>query len=204
MKRYRPRLPLLLVVGLLLVDFVVPAGANAQTFTAPESARLAAREVLIDVTGGGQPSVARIQAAIEIAAPPARVWAAMLDCTRAMKFVKGLVSCRVLSSDPAGTFDEREHIVSWGLLMPQVRSVFRSDYVRERTISFRRTAGDIDVLEGSWQLDPVRDGTATRLRYTARVGRQTIVPDMLIRTAIESDVPRTLRSLRDEVEHGPR
>lgn len=126
----------------------------------------------------------------------------MLDCARAETFVRGLKRCRILARDPAGAWDIREHIVSWIALFPQIRSVFRSEYTLERKITFRRTEGDIDVLEGMWQLQPIRAGAATRLRYRARVGKDTIVPDVMIRTAIESDVPKTLRRLRDEVVGG--
>jgi ribosome-associated toxin RatA of RatAB toxin-antitoxin module len=138
-----------------------------------------------------------------VPAPPARVWAAMTDCTRALKFLRGLVGCRIIERDPAGAWDVREHVVSWISLLPNVRSVFRSEYVVNRSIAFRRVSGDIDVMEGVWQLEPLRNGAATRLRYTARVGKDTYVPASIIRSAIESDVPKTLRSLRDEVLRGP-
>jgi ribosome-associated toxin RatA of RatAB toxin-antitoxin module len=181
----------------LLAANVEPAAAQA--LSRADQASLAAGEVVIKVEADQQPSVARIDAAIDIPAAPARVWAAMLDCARAPKFIDGLVSCLVLERDPTGSRDVREHVVSWGALWPKIRSVFRSDYDVNRSISFQRVAGDIDVLEGTWTLEALSPGGATRVRYIARVGKETMIPGALIRAAIESDVPKTLRSLRKEV-----
>ncbi len=178
--------------------------ASGQTIGPAEQARLADGEVLISVEPDAQPSVARIVAAIEIAAAPSRVWATMLDCARAPKLIGGLVSCRILQRDPKGLWDVREHRVSWIALFPAVRSVFRSAYVIDQSISFQRVEGDIDILEGDWTLEALRGGAATRLRYAARVGKETVVPGFMIRAAISNDVPKTLRSLREEVLRGTR
>jgi len=200
-RRYRCKRPLA-VFAVAWTALAQPAGAQGSTLTGEDRTRLASGDVLITVTAEPQSVVARVDAAIDIPAPPSRVWSIMLDCARAPKFVSGLVGCRVIERAPSGAWDVREHLISWISLLPQIRSVFRSDYVPERSIMFRRTAGDIDVMEGTWQLEPLRGGAATRLRYNARIGKETFVPAAIIRGAIESDVPRTLRRLREEVAGG--
>ena len=176
--------------------------AAAISLTTEQRRQLSAGEIIVSVEPDQQGASARIKAAIEIAAPPDAVWAAMLDCKRSLKYVRGLVGCRVVSVDATGASDVREHLVSWIALLPQVRSVFRSEYVRPQSIKFQRVEGDIEVLEGAWQLEPMRAGTATRLHYNARVGKKTLVPGALIRAAIENDLPKTLGAMRQEVLRG--
>ncbi len=191
-----------LVYALAYAGMAVSITASVFAQSNQDEQRLASGEVIISVSPDPQASVAQIDATIDVAATPSKVWNVMLDCKRAEKFVRGLERCRILARDPSGAWDVREHVVSWIALFPQIRSVFRSDYILERKITFRRTEGDIDVLEGTWQLEPIRAGAATRLRYRARVGKDTIVPSVMIRAAIESDVPKTLRRLRDEIISG--
>ncbi len=176
--------------------------ARAISLTAEQRRQLAAGEIIVSVEPDEQGASARINAAIDIAATPDAVWATMLDCKRSLKYVRGLVGCRVVTADATGSTDVREHLVSWIALLPQVRSVFRSEYMRPLSIKFKRVDGDIEVMEGMWQLEPMRAGAATRLHYSARVGKKTLVPGAIIRAAIESDLPKTLGAMRLEVLRG--
>ena len=128
----------------------------------------------------------------------------MLDCERARRFFAGLEVCRVLQESPDKSWDIREHQVRWLWFLPMVRSVFRSDYVPVREINFRRVEGDLKQLEGQWRLEPIKNGTSTRLHYTARVDPGFPVPNSVVRASLESDIPKTLKALREEVAGGKR
>ena len=147
-------------------------------------------------------SAARALALIEIARPPAAVWAVMLDCDRTLKFIARLRACRVTAADPAGRWDVREHVVDWLWPLPSVRSVFRSEYEPFTLIRFRRIEGTLKSLEGSWRLQPIREGRATRLTYEAHIDPGLPVPGVLMRSAIENELRDTLAGLRRETLRG--
>ena len=144
----------------------------------------------------------QIEAVIDVAAPPAKVWTVMLDCQRALKFMEGLKSCRVLERGPNDAWDIREHKSKWLAILPELRSVFRSEYLRDKEIKFQRVAGDIKVLQGGWRLEPLTGGTSTRLTYHSRIGISAPIPGFILRGALESDVPKRLKALREDVENG--
>jgi Polyketide cyclase / dehydrase and lipid transport len=159
------------------------------------------REPVVSVTALS--AGANVAASIRIDAAPATVWTIMLDCTKATRIVKGLERCTVLRRDPAGSWDVREHIVNWSAFLPNVRSEFRSDYVTNERISFRRTAGDLKTLNGSWQLVPLNGGVATKLVYTVEVDPGVPVPGSWVRDAAERDARAVLKALQREAEARP-
>jgi ribosome-associated toxin RatA of RatAB toxin-antitoxin module len=147
-------------------------------------------------------SAARVTAAIDIPAPPRAVYAVMVDCSRALRIVTGLESCRVIERSADGTWDIREHIISLNILLPRVRNVFRSEYEQNRLIRFRRVDGDLKVSDGEWRLQPLAGGTATRVTYRAHVALSVPVPGPLVRAAIRYDIPNMLAALRRQSLEG--
>lgn len=139
-----------------------------------------------------------VTASVEIPATPAEVWAVMTDCERAPAFVPGLISCRVLDRDPNGAWDVREHVSSPGWLLPNVRTVFRSEYLPHRRVSFARTSGDLAKSKGEWRLDERREAPATRVTYVAEVDYDTLLPGFLLRRHLEDQMVRVLAALRRE------
>jgi ribosome-associated toxin RatA of RatAB toxin-antitoxin module len=146
-----------------------------------------------DPAGG---AAGRVQAGVDIPAPPAVVWRVMLDCERAPRFVPKLKSCTVLEGDAARGGDVREHRLAGPL--GTVRNVFRSTYVRERSITTVRVGGDLKVAEGVWRLQPLDGGRATRVAYDSRMALNAPVPAAMVRSAMRRDTPEVLRALRRE------
>lgn len=188
--------------ALLAVAVAEPCRAELH-LDAQASRQLSAGEVLVDVaedeTGEAD---GRITAAIDIPAPPTAVFAAMVDCTRALKFVAQLTVCKVLETSADGSYDIREHHSRWLAVLPETVSVFRSDYIPDREIRFSRVSGDLKFLKGSWKLQPMASGRSTRVVYDARVGVSMPIPGFMIRSSLEADVPKLLKALRDEVVSG--
>lgn len=147
-------------------------------------------------------SAARVTAAIDIPAPPQTVYAVMVDCSRALRIVTGLESCRVIERSADGAWDVREHVISVNILLPRVRNVFRSEYEQNRLIRFRRVDGDLRVSDGEWRLRPLAGGTATRVTYRAHVALSVPVPGPLVRAAIRYDIPNMLDALRRQSLEG--
>ena len=183
----------------VLMAGIAAANVQAQPVTDPGALKqLAAGEILIDVAAIPDSAAGSARATIEIALPPAELWVVMLDCSRSLKFVGQLKSCRVTSADPQGRWDVREHIVEWIWPLPKVRSVFRSEYKPFESFSFARVEGDLKELSGSWRLEPIRNGRGTRLHYEARIDPGVAVPGFVMRSSLESELRKTLAGLRRE------
>ena len=124
----------------------------------------------------------------------------MLDCATSLRIVAGLKDCKILQRDPAGRWDIRQHTIKRALLLPTVRSVFRSDYEPVSVIRFSRVEGDLKKLQGSWRLVPRNGGAATDVTYNADVDPGVPLPGALLRSAIQSDVADVLSALQRESE----
>lgn len=175
-------------LAVLLAFCAVPAASASEPYAA---------ESAVDLTPAAGDAVA-IKASIEIAAPRAKVWAIMTDCARALRFVPGLKSCRVLKRDPAGRWDIREHKVSWMWFLPDVISVFRSDYEPPKRLRFHRIGGTLKRSEGEWRLETMDGGRATRVSYDATVAADIPAPQFVVEAALKRDIAKILRALRRE------
>src|SRR3546814_12680943 len=116
----------------LLLIAVLAAGPAA-AFDLPPGAgeMLASGRPWVDVRPDPDGHSGLVQAAIDIAAPKATVWAVMLDCEAAVRMVANLKSCKVLQRDPPGRWDVREQI-SRPAFLPSVRNVHRPDPDKDR------------------------------------------------------------------------
>ncbi len=139
-----------------------------------------------------------VRAMIDIAAPPDAVWRTILDCERAARMTPSVRRCTVLSRDPSGRTETREHVIKWSFLLPAFHSVSRLELDPERRIAFRCVDGDIKDCEGQWLLEPRDGGKATRVTYENRARAPYGVPSGLAAMAMRRDVPAALRALRRE------
>jgi hypothetical protein len=185
---------LVLTLGLLL------AAGTARAFDLPADARraLGRGEAWFEVRPDPTGAAGRLRAVEEVAASPDQVFAVMTDCALAPRMVANLKSCRILERDPAGRWDVREHVSRPMLFFPSVRSVFRSDYDPPRAFSYRRTGGDLKVLEGDWRLTPLDGGTRTRVVYEGRAALPFPIPRAAARAVLRQQVAQALTALRRE------
>ena len=185
---------------LLLAFSLLLAAGNARAFALPPDAEraMARGEAWFEVRPDSDGPAGRVRAAEEVAAPPGRVFAVMTDCALAPRMVANLRSCRILERGPAGRWDVREHISKPMLFFPSVRSVFRSDYDPPRGFSYRRTGGDLKVLEGDWRLEPLDGGRRTRVVYEGRAAMPFPVPRAFARAVLRQQVSQALAALKRE------
>jgi ribosome-associated toxin RatA of RatAB toxin-antitoxin module len=189
----------LLAVLALALALMAVRSAPASAFAPEDKARLAAGEPIVRVTPADGPIDGQVDAMMDIPAPAAAVYSALTECANAPEVFPSLKSCRVMQTDPAQTWDVREHkVASWASFLPDMSTVFRSDYEPNRRISFRLISGDLQHLEGEWRLEPIAGGAATRVTYRARVGFHALVPGFLVRQSLAADVPKFLAAIRAE------
>ncbi|HEX5666512.1 MAG: SRPBCC family protein [Hyphomicrobium sp.] len=161
-------------------------------------------EPVVRVTAAEGPIDGQVDATMVVPAPAEAVYSALTECARAPEVFPSLKSCRVIETDPGKAWDIREHkVASWASFLPDMSTVFRSEYVPNRSISFRLLSGDVQHLDGAWRLEPVKGGT--RVTYEARVGFHALVPSFLVRQSLAGDVPKFMAAIRDEsVRRAPR
>ena len=177
--------------AMILLAVLMLAGPPA--WAAPEAGGI---HVEITPDPGGASGL--IRGSVEIDATPEQVWEVLIDCAVAPQMVARLKSCRILERDPQGRWDVREHVSRAGPL-PAVQSVFRSEYDRPRYIRFKRSGGEVKVLEGEWRLIPLTGGTRTKVLYESRASAPFAVPAPIARMILRHDVPEALAALRREV-----
>lgn len=182
-----------LFLAVILMSSV--ASAYAFDIDAAAQQKLDAGEPVTRFTPDPSESAAGlIEAVIDIPAPLERVYAIVTDCPNAPKVFNGVTSCRIVSAEANGKADVREFLINWSRLLPTVRSVFRSQYDPPRGIVFNRTDGDLKQLKGEWRFEARPNGM--RLHYAAAIAVGLPVPSALVRVALESDMPKTLKAIR--------
>ena len=142
--------------------------------------------------------VGLIHGAVDIAAPPQRVWRIITDCRMTPKLIASADPCRVLSSGPGGAWDVREQVTHGNLIVPTIHNVYRSDYQPYTSITFHKVGGDLKVEDGEWRFERLNGGKATRVIYINRIAAKIMVPDALVREGLRRDTPKVLLNLRRE------
>ena len=140
----------------------------------------------------------RASAYMDVPAPPSAVWAILSDCGQARRFMRNLVSCRVLEHGDG--WDIREHRVRGFPMGPVMRNVSRITLEPNRRLAFRRIEGDWTRSDGEWRLTPIDGGRGTHVEYQIDAAFRGPIPAGVSRSRLVSSVRNTLADLRREVE----
>lgn len=141
------------------------------------------------------------RASMDVDAPPSVVWSILSDCGQARKFMRNLLSCRVLQRGDG--WDVREHRSRSWLLMPTLRNVSRITLEPNRRLSFHLIEGDWSRSDGEWTLAPIDGGRGTHVTYRIDAALAGGIPAGISRSALVSSVRSTLAALRREAERQP-
>jgi len=193
----RPLSIALLPTALLLVGCIA-CSAAASTAIAEESAiraRLEAGEVVARETRGDpQGGSARMQMLVQ--APAQAVWAVIVSCELAFRFVEGLQRCEVL--EDSGERALVHQVLDRGWLTPRLDFVFESLRRPWEQIDFRLVEGNLKALEGSWRFEETAAGTL--VDHEIRLRPQAPVPAFLVRRDIGRTMPDLLACVRGLAE----
>jgi uncharacterized protein YndB with AHSA1/START domain len=140
-------------------------------------------------------------ASMDVHAPPSVVWSILSDCGQARKFMRNLLSCRVLERGDG--WDVREHRSRGWLLMPTMRNVSRITLEPNRRLSFRLIEGDWSRSDGEWTLTPIEGGRGTHVTYRINAALAGRTPANIPQSQLISSVRGTLAALRREAERHP-
>jgi carbon monoxide dehydrogenase subunit G len=181
--------PITLGISLALI-----AGMASAAPVPPSAEKtLAAGKPWVVVSPSGE--AAAIHGAIDIDASPRQVWAVLVDCAQARKVISNLTVCRVVEKGP--NWDVREQVSQGNMFLPTIRNVVRADYTPYSRITFRRTGGDMKILQGEWRLEP--RGAGTRLVYENRGAADIKLPAEVVRAGMKADCGKVLVNVRRAV-----
>ena len=173
---------------LALALLAAPAPAQAQNYDAAP--------VVTGRRDGDNGGAAR--ASMDVHAPPDAVWAVLSDCDSATRFMRNLISCRVL--DHGDGWDVREHRVRGGPFRGVMRNVSRITLEPNRRLAFHRIEGDWTRSEGEWRLTPIDNGRGTHVEYEITAAVDGGLPFGLTQSFMINSVRNTLAALRREAE----
>jgi hypothetical protein len=142
----------------------------------------------------------------EFDAPLAEVQAALLDYSAHPRINKHLAQCTILSRK-AG-----ELVVYQLLKLPVVKDRDFTLRVRftERALRFSVDGGQgpaatnravrLSVLNGEWELEPIRGGTATRAFYHVEIDLAGSIPRWMVRGGAAKDIPGVYEGMRTLIQ----
>lgn len=185
------RLVVLSTVGLLLQ---VSSAAQASTQAAPSAQQGDVAVSAMDASGqsASASGTVRVHASREV------VWALITSCPEAMGMFPGLTACNVLETAPDQSWQRIRHVMQYSWLFPSLTYEIRASYQKPLHIDIERTAGDLRVLRGSWDLQS--DGDYTVAHYQVDLTPGFWVPHWVMQAALKRDLPKMLRSLRARAE----
>lgn len=138
-----------------------------------------------------------LRAQFLVTAPRARIWAALIDYNNFPRFFTGIEQLRVLRQ---GT-DSSDIEITVDAILKRFRFTLRRDYVvPEHRLTWRRLSGDLDRLEGYWEIRDSPWPGQQRIIYVSFVKVSDIVPTRLIRLLAIRKARQMLGRFRDWVE----
>jgi hypothetical protein len=142
----------------------------------------------------------------EIDAPPSAVQAVLIDYGAHPLMVHRLAESQVLQRSKGELLvyqrlklpvvDDRDYTlrVTW-IDTGDTRSV-RFLTANDKGPSIHKGVVRMPMLEGSWDLSPIRDGRATRAHYHFRIDFGGSVPHWMVRPGAAKDLPQLFEGLR--------
>ncbi|MGD9968314.1 MAG: SRPBCC family protein [Hyphomonadaceae bacterium] len=177
----------------------IPVFIAALSLAAPCAAQDYGAAPVVSARRDGDGGEAR--AAMDVRAAPNVVWSILSDCGQARRFMRNLVSCRVLSRGEG--WDVREHRSRGWPLNPMMRNVSRITLEPNRRLSFHLIEGDWTRSDGEWTLTPIDGGRGTHVTYRINAAVAGGAPNGVSRAMLVNSVRGTLATLRREAERHP-
>ncbi|NJK34443.1 MAG: cyclase/dehydrase [Oscillatoriales cyanobacterium SM2_2_1] len=198
------------VASLLFWCLCPRAIAQERLFTGPVDRlppleRAALRQGQVVVTGNDGSYTARVL----LGANASQVWQVLTDYPNLPKFIPNMVESRVLQQE--GDRKIVEQIDRRQVVLISVVSRLRLQIreIPQQQVQFQLIAGDLESMEGSWQIEPVspiplRPPSQTLITHTVRVQPKAGIPRDTFQEIFRDSLVGTLHSIGREVQRRSR
>ncbi|PWU00399.1 MAG: hypothetical protein C5B53_04115 [Candidatus Melainabacteria bacterium] len=155
-------------------------------------------DVLVRVQNHG--SAKTVVGTIEIDQSPHRIWPILVNPYELQASIcPRMKEIEMLCDEPNTSLMKVK--VDCGIFFPHISYIVESKYTRNQRIDFRRIGGTLKDFTGYWQIEPLDDGSRSRVTYSLFIEPGIPVPQWLVREAIKVELPKTLRALRRRVDY---
>jgi uncharacterized membrane protein len=179
-----------------LVSLFIPVGSAATADV--DWDRILNREIVVDAVKNAE-GIRGVRAAFAVAAPSEKIWAALVDYERFDKVFLGIDKMQVLEQDPSGA-----KVAFWvDAVLTDLHYVLYRSYEQPGVrLTWKRLSGDMERIEGSWEIRDTPRPNVKLLTYESYVEIGGIVPTWLIQQgAVQKAQDMALR-LRTWIEDG--
>jgi len=138
---------------------------------------LLAGEVLVEAidSSDGLPGV---KASFVVKAEPEAIWATLIDYDNFTDIFKGMDKVRVLEQDQNGAKVEFWLSIFWN----QYHYVLYRNYINPgRKMTWQRVSGDLERIEGVWEIQQTPRADAQLIVYESYVDPGDLIPTRLVR-----------------------
>ncbi len=142
-----------------------------------------------------------LQAMFVVSASAERIWEVLVDYEHFKKIFKGILKLRVLDENPSGAIVE-----FWiDAVLAELHYILYRHYERPgQRITWKRLAGDLKAIEGSWEISATPRSDQKLLVYESFVRVGGPVPTKLIRWGAKRRARDMGKRLRQWIEGGLR
>jgi hypothetical protein len=175
-----------------------PASAEEKTL---DWTKLFERDVVTEVIKTID-NVHGVKASFCVKSTPQRIWSVLTGYSYFPKIYKGLKKATVRMSSDDGAQVEYLYSVNFlGVFNKELDYVISDQYSpSHRRILWKRVAGDMERIEGSWEIiDTQRDGTYL-LEYCSYVKPPWYVPVVLVQSKAMNEVKAMANAVRSWIE----
>lgn len=179
----------------LLICLVITQLAIAETGfpNNEELARLKRGEILIQTIENEKPGVtARATALVRTDADS--VWNIIGYCKNGLIYMHGLKTCEMLEGDQFDMIVHHRVRNSW--FSPMLDYKFRAQRNREGYGSAKLISGNLNVLNGYWQLMPLEGEQGVLVVHEISIQTRFPAPEWLVRRSLKHDLPDMLACIR--------
>jgi ribosome-associated toxin RatA of RatAB toxin-antitoxin module len=177
----------------------VPVAGDADSSTAPAGMdqlawkQLLAGEILVESVRTDEAGGAARVKALSYGSSEA-LWAVIISCEDAFRFVRGMQICNVLEDDGGHALVHQGVKQSW--ILPRLDFTFAAIRKPFTAIDFQLVEGDLRTMEGGWRFETLPEIDAVIVTHEIRVVPQFPAPRWLVRRSIGRDVPEMLACIR--------
>lgn len=142
--------------------------------------------------------VHRAQHALEIDAPPAACFEALVDYESFPRWQAAVEEIEVLDRDADGL--GRDVRVTVDAKLRRVAYTLRYSYRRPALIRWDYVEGDVEHVDGEFRLEPLDGGERTRATYVLGIDPGFPAPALVVRRLNDAVMKRSVEDLKREVD----